>query len=233
MSVLFEVPQLMVGFDIETTGLDTQTDEAVSYGFAEFNGGELIGLEEFFVLPEVQIHPGAERIHGTSYEKLRRMHREGTALSSMAGASRAAQRLIEYHSRGATFVGANVVRFDFTMLDSTLRRHGVQGLNGVGFDLSEVSIVDVVTHDRIIDSDFVARPRRGQDYLCDYYGVASGGHDAAEDARAACEVLIAQVANVQRQFTATSHSGSKLPGDDVSNRVSSWTRVTRPFIRPH
>ncbi len=198
MSLHSLVPKLLVGFDVESTGLDTQNDEAISYGFAEFSNGRLVSHDEFYVLPDVQIHPGAEKIHGVSYERLRRMYREGEALSSRTGASRAVHRLLQYQDRGATFVGANPM-FDYTMLDSTLRRQGHGGLAATGFDLATVNLIDVVAHDLEIESDRSRRPRRGLAFLCAHYDVTPGQHRASADARASGEVLLAQIHEVNRQ----------------------------------
>ena len=137
-----------MGFDIESTGLETTTDEAISYGFAVYVEGQLHSTEEFFVLPDVQIHPGAERIHGVSYEHLRRRFREGSALSARAGSTRALSRLIELSNRGATFVGSNPM-FDFSMLDYTLRRQRSMSLAASGFDLEVTTIIDVVARDDV------------------------------------------------------------------------------------
>jgi DNA polymerase-3 subunit epsilon len=187
----YEVPRLLVGFDIESTGLDTGTDEAISYGFAEFSDGRLVGQDQFFVLPEVQIHPAAERVHGISFEKLRVWRRQDVALSARAGAHRALQVLLSYAARRATFVGANPI-FDYSMLDATLKRHGSAGLLASGFDFDRVLILDVVSHDLEMAAETAPR-RRGLTKLCQAHGITPGNHVAAEDARAACEVLIAQI----------------------------------------
>ncbi|MSY31778.1 MAG: hypothetical protein F2729_02545, partial [Actinobacteria bacterium] len=42
MNLWYELPALMVGFDIESTGLDTEVDEPISYGFAAYENGELV-----------------------------------------------------------------------------------------------------------------------------------------------------------------------------------------------
>jgi DNA polymerase-3 subunit epsilon len=186
------VPELLVGFDVESTGLDTANDEAISYGFAEFVNGRFVGQDEFFVLPDIQIHPGAEKIHGVSYERLARLFRSGEAVSARAGASRAVSRLINYQNRGATFVGANPM-FDFSMLDSTLRRQGHGGLVEMGFDLASADLIDVVAHDLAIDPDRSRRPRRGLAFLCEHFKVTPGQHRASGDARASGEVLLAQI----------------------------------------
>jgi DNA polymerase-3 subunit epsilon len=214
----YEVPRLLVGFDIESTGLDTGSDEAISYGFAEFRDGRLAAQDQFFVLPDVQIHPAAERVHGISFEKLRVWRRQEIALSATAGAHRALQVLLSYAARRATFVGANPI-FDYSMLDSTLKRHGSAGLLASGFDFDRVLILDVVSHDLEIEARTTAH-RRGLTKLCEVHGVQPGHHIAAEDARAACEVLISQIhQNESRLGELIHHGGASLDGRYRSNAL--------------
>jgi DNA polymerase-3 subunit epsilon len=191
--VLFELPALVVGFDVETTGLDIHRDEPIWYGFAVREPGNPVVQWEYFALPTVQIHPGAERVHGISFEQLRAMRRRGQAVSSASGAVRAARVLSEYAARGALFVGANPL-FDFSMLDSVLRRTFGDGLDSYGVALDSIDLIDIVAHDRLIDPDHFSRPHRGLTGLCAHYGVTTGGHKASSDARAAVEVLVEQVA---------------------------------------
>ncbi len=232
MELLFDVPPLLVGFDVESTGLDTANDEAISYGFAIYRHGEKVEQEEFFVLPDVQIHPGAEKVHGVSFEKLARLHRDGEALSSRAGATRAASRLVKYVNEGALFVGANPM-FDWSMLDSTLRRQNGEGLSGFGLDLGTISMIDVVKHDVALDPDRSKRPRRGLAFLCDHYGVPPGEHQAAEDARAAVEVLLIQIAACQqfRQQAISDKTQQDALSDALhrTNRIRAWARSL--FVR--
>jgi DNA polymerase III epsilon subunit-like protein len=218
VNVLIEVPSLLVGFDVESTGLETQSDEAIAYGFAEYQNGQFVGVHEFFVLPDVQIHPGAEKVHGVSYQQLSKLHREDRALSARAGASRATQILVDYAARGATFVGSNPM-FDFSMLDSTLRRQRGGGLASLGFDLEAVALIDVVAHDKAIDPDRSMRPRRGLTNLCAHYGVKPGEHRASEDARAAVAVLMAQITFVNSQLhrTSTKHDQTDAGGMELKS----------------
>jgi DNA polymerase III epsilon subunit-like protein len=194
-----EVPSLLVGFDSETTGLDTNNDEAISYGFAIFRDGTLIARDQFFVLPQAPMHPDAQRIHGISMASLQRRAAKGTALTPLAGASRAIARLASLEASGATFVGSNPM-FDLRMLTSTYQRYTHGDIHLSGSDPRQLPFIDVVAHDLALDPDRSTRPRRGLAFLCEHYGVQPGEHDAADDARAAGEVLIAQVRCYQAQL---------------------------------
>ena len=194
MNLWHELPALMVGFDIESTGLDTEVDEPISYGFAAYENGELVSEEEFFALPSVAIHPAAEKVHGWSRSKLEELHVAGEAHSAVAGVARAAQRLREFHAQGAHFIGA-YPEYDFRMTTSLLRRHSMGDLEVLGFDLATVNLIDVCKHDRAIDSDRTRR--RNLTALSGHYQVTPGNHTAIGDAKAAVEVFIKQVAHNQ------------------------------------
>lgn len=215
-----EVPALLVGFDTETTGLSTADDEAISYGFAVYRGGVLDELNQFFAVPARPMSAGAQRVHGISLSTLKKMLDAGDALAASDAAKLAALKLASYAADGAVFVGSNPL-FDFNMLESTLRRHGHGGLRPFGVAPPSITIVDVVRHDVMIEPRSATRPRRGLAQLCQYYGVAPGNHDAAEDARAAAEVFMAQIErNVQMGKTAIDDGigASKQGGVDLNRR---------------
>jgi len=69
--------------------------------------------------------------------------------------------------------------------------------------------------------------------LCDYYEVTPGEHRAGEDARAAVEVLLAQVSACQ-QLRQQRSSNETLDGEirvasKATSRVRSWARSL--FVR--
>ena len=187
------VPELILGFDTETTGLSVTSERAISYGFCAYRFGTPIWSEQFFVVPDRPISSGARRVHGLSIEDIEAKRATETVYSVEAGLQRAIQILNEYHELGAHVVGSNVVRFDLEML----RRSSIsvlgRELNDREFDISLLRIIDVIEHDWVIDPSRERRPRRGQEFLCRHYGITPGGHDALSDARAAVEVFLEQV----------------------------------------
>ena len=187
------VPELVVGFDTETTGLSVTNDRAISYGLCVYQFGSFAWQEEFFVIPDRPISLGAQRVHGLSLEDLEAKRSDSLVLSAGAGVSRAIERLGYFQSQNAVVVGANLVHFDLEMLRrSALSLLGLD-LEGSPLDLSLLKVVDVVEHDLAIEPSRRERPRRGLTHLCGHYGVTPGGHDAMGDARAAVEVFLAQV----------------------------------------
>ena len=188
-----QVPELILGFDTETTGLSVLSERAISYGFCAYRFGVPLWSEHFFVIPDRPISPGAQRVHGLSMQDLEEKRGSAVVYNVEAGLTRAIKILQDFSKRGAYVVGSNVGRFDLEML----RRSAVSilgsALDDAYFDISLLRIIDVVEHDLAIEPNRDLRPRRGLPYLCDHYGVKQGGHDALGDARASVEVFMEQV----------------------------------------
>ena len=188
-----QVPELILGFDTETTGLSVLSERAISYGFCAYRFGVPLWSEHFFVIPDRPISPGAQRVHGLSMQDLEEKRGSAAVYNVEAGLTRAIKILQDFSKRGAYVVGSNVGRFDLEML----RRSAVSilgsALDDAYFDISLLRIIDVVEHDLAIEPSRDLRPRRGLPYLCDHYGVKQGGHDALGDARASVEVFMEQV----------------------------------------
>ena len=126
MSYHVEVPPLIVGFDTETTGLDTNEDEIISYGFAVFRDGRYAPEEsgQFFAYTDRPIHPRALEVHGLHLEDLRqRTSAWGGPYSPAEGVAKAIRLLHEFRDQGARTVGA-FPKFDFDMLRSMAQRYG-------------------------------------------------------------------------------------------------------------
>ena len=187
------VPELILGFDTEPTGLDVTSERAISYGFCAYRYGRPEWSEQFYVIPDRPISPGAKRVHGLSIEDLEAKRSSSTVLNVQGGLVRAVEILRRYQQQGAAIVGANVARFDLEMLRRSYESVLGKSLDDDSLDLSLLLIIDVVEHDLAIDPGREVRPRRGLSYLCKYYGVAPGEHDALGDARATVEVFIEQV----------------------------------------
>jgi DNA polymerase III epsilon subunit-like protein len=186
------VPELLLGFDTETTGLDVEVEQAISYGFVFYQLGNPIWSTQFFVRPEREIEEGAKKVHGMSLDDLE-VRSGGGLLSVSEGLIRALSILKEFHHKGAHIVGANVSGFDISMLRFSSQKFlGDQADVATKF-LNELRTIDVVAHDVKIEPREVNPRRRGLSALCEYYGVQPGGHDALEDARAAVEVFVKQV----------------------------------------
>lgn len=188
-----QIPELVVGFDTETTGLDVTIERAISYGFCAYRYGRPEWSEHFFVVPDRPISAGAKKVHGLSLEDLQEKAVHELVYTVETGLERAVDILRRYQDQNAYFVGSNLLRFDIEMLFHSYRSVFSRTPETDGLNLSKLKIIDVVDHDLSIEPSRAARPRRGLDNLCAHYGVKSGGHDALSDARAAVEVFFEQV----------------------------------------
>jgi DNA polymerase III epsilon subunit-like protein len=189
----FQVPELILGFDTETTGLSVFSEQAISYGFCAYRFGTPVWSEHYFVVPDRPISYGARRIHGLSVEDLEAKRESATVYNVKGGLTHAIKILRDFHARGAYIVGSNIGRFDLEMLRRSCISVLDNALDREEFDISLLRIIDVVEHDLAIEPSRELRPRRGLSFLCEHYGVTPGGHDALGDARAAVEVFLEQV----------------------------------------
>lgn len=175
----------LVGFDIETTGLDTELDEPVSFAFVEFDGSERRSVETGFVLPARAISRGAAAIHGLTRDRLVRLG----AAALPDSVRTIAARLAALSASGTPVVGCNL-SYDLTIVDRVLSRvEPPTSLRDVGW---AGPVLDVLVLDRGCDRDFDSRPIRRLDALCDHYGLAPPRHTAESDAEAAVRVVMAQ-----------------------------------------
>ena len=196
------MPELVVGFDTETTGLDVASERAISYGFCAYRYGRLEWSEQFFVVPDRPIALPAQRVHGLSIEALEAKRATHQVFNVEGGLVHAVEVLRSYQQQGAFIVGANVVRFDIEMLRRSYQSVLGKSLDDDFFDVSLLQVIDVIEHDLAIEPSRELRPRRGLEQLCHHYGIEPGGHDALGDARATVEVFLEQVVrNNQGQAT--------------------------------
>jgi DNA polymerase III epsilon subunit-like protein len=188
-----QVPELVLGFDTETTGLSVSSERAISYGFCAYRFGVPVWSEHFFVIPDRPISAGAYRVHKLSLEDLEGKRGAFAVHNVEGGLSHAIRVLRHFHQRGAYIVGSNLGRFDLEMLRRSSMSVLGNALDTPYFDISLLRIIDVVEHDLAIEPSRALRPRRGLTFLSRHYGVVPGGHDALQDARAAVEVFMEQV----------------------------------------
>ena len=181
----------LVGFDIETTGLDRELDEPVSFAFVEFDDGERHAVEAGFVLPARAISRGAAAVHGLTRERLVKLG----AMDLHEAARRIAARLASLSAAGTPVVGCNLT-YDLTIVDRVLSRlDPPTSLRAVGW---VGPVLDVLVLDRGLDADFATRPVRRLDALCEHYALTGPRHTAESDAEAAVRVVLAQARRFER-----------------------------------
>lgn len=222
MSTRFQsVPELVLGFDTETTGLSTSSERAISYGFCLYREGQLEWTDHFFVVPDVPISEGAQRVHGISRETLVAKYKAGEALSVEMGLIRAVDVLRRHHQQGAYICGANVSHFDIDMLHRSYQSKFKKHLKDDNLDPEELRIIDVIAHDIAMESRAENPRRRNLTALSNHYGVRVGGHDALNDAMAACEVFFAQVAANTNDWSTIRPVVGSMSDEDIAQHHES------------
>ncbi|MEC4019215.1 3'-5' exonuclease [Streptomyces sp. H27-D2] len=175
--------ELLIGFDLETTGTDPSASRIVTAAVLEVKEGVPIGRREWLADPGVPIPDEAAAIHGVTTE---RAAAEGRPAAEVV--EEIARVLVGYWQTGVPVVAYNAA-FDLTMLAAELRRYGLASLSErLGGEVGPV--LDPYTIDRAVD-----RYRKGKRTLeatCAVYGVAlDGAHEAGADALAAVRVACA------------------------------------------
>jgi DNA polymerase-3 subunit epsilon len=171
--------ELLVGFDLETTGTDPHTARVVTAAVTEVKSGEPVRQRAWLADPGVPIPAETTAIHGVTTE---RAAAEGRPAQEVV--TEVADALRGYWAAGVPVVVYNAP-FDLTLLDEELRRYALPPLVAPGGTAGPV--VDPLVVDRALD-----RYRRGKRTLeaaCQVYGVVlEGAHEAGADALAAVRV---------------------------------------------
>ncbi|MCY0957659.1 exonuclease domain-containing protein [Streptomyces sp. H27-H5] len=167
----------LCGFDIESTGVDPETDRIVTVCVVRYGGGAVTVGRSWLADPGVEIPEGATGIHGVTTAHAREVGRPAAAVVEEVTTA-----LADAVTGGLPIVAMNA-QFDLTMLDREARRHGVVPL----MDRVSPYVLDPRVLDRKVD-----RYRKGGRTLtdlCGHYVVQlDNAHDAQADAIAACAV---------------------------------------------
>lgn len=184
--------ELLVGFDLETTGTDPFSSRIVTAAVTEVKDGEPVRRREWLVNPGIPIPAGATAVHGITTE-----HAAAYGSPAAGSADQIAANLAGYWAKGVPVVVYNAP-FDLSLLAAELRRYGLPPLGERlgGGDIGPV--VDPLIIDRSLD-----RYRKGKRTLeaaCAVYGVAlDGAHEAGADALAAVRVAYALAERFPRE----------------------------------
>jgi len=189
-------------FDLETTGVDTDTSRIVSACIAVLEpDGSLQSQWNWLADPEIEIPEGASAVHGISTEHARA---EGRTAETVAGEITATIRTLL--SLGIPLVVYNAP-YDLSLLDRECRRHRIEPLG------SPSPVIDPLVIDKAVD-----RFRKGKRTLiaaAERYGVnLDDAHDAAADAIAAGRVAQA----IARAFP----DEVDVPFADLHGRQQIW-----------
>ncbi|MCN9242856.1 3'-5' exonuclease [Streptomyces sp. RY43-2] len=173
--------ELLIGFDLETTGTDPFEARIVTGAVIEVEDGRPRGRREWLADPGVTIPDEAVAVHGISNE---RATTEGSPADRVADAL--AEVLVGYWKTGVPVVAYNAA-FDLTLLSAELRRHGLPSLRDRLGGTDPAPVIDPYTIDRWADR--YRRGKRTLEAVCAEYGVEwEKAHDAGADALAAARL---------------------------------------------
>ncbi|MFF9817871.1 3'-5' exonuclease [Streptomyces sp. NPDC014006] len=173
--------ELLIGFDLETTGTDPCEARIVTGAVIEVRAGQVLGHREWLADPGVEIPADAVAVHGISNE---RAAAEGRPADQVADAI--ADVLAGYWKTGVPVVAYNAA-FDLTLLSAELLRHGLPSLRDRLGGQDPAPVVDPYTIDRWADR--YRRGKRNLEAVCAEYGVPlDAAHDASADALAAARL---------------------------------------------
>ncbi|MGW1622754.1 exonuclease domain-containing protein [Streptomyces sp. NPDC002172] len=173
--------ELLIGFDLETTGTDPREARIVTGAVIEVRAGQELGRREWLADPGVEIPADAVAVHGISNE---RAAAEGRPADQVADAL--ADVLTGYWKTGVPVVAYNAT-FDLTLLSAELRRHGLRSLSDRLGGLDPAPVVDPYTIDRWVDR--YRRGKRNLEAVCAEYGITlAAAHNASADALAAARL---------------------------------------------
>ena len=171
----------LLGFDLETTGVDRFSDRPVAAAFVEAAGTVVVRRQYRLIDPGVEVPDGACAVHGISTQ----MSRQGIALEE------ACEKFLSIFSGAArrkdVVVGMNL-SYDLTMVDALCRGLLCQSIATLG-----LLVADVLVIDRHFEP-YRPGKRRLED-LCAHYGVElHNAHDALGDVEGSLGVLAKQLA---------------------------------------
>ncbi|MFI2380008.1 3'-5' exonuclease [Streptomyces sp. NPDC018964] len=176
--------ELLIGFDLETTGTDPHEARIVTGAVIEVRAGEAGGRREWLADPGVPIPKDAVAVHGISNE---RATAEGSPADRVADAI--ADALTAHWRKGVPVVAYNAA-FDLSLLSAELRRYGLPSLRDRLDGADPGPVIDPYTIDRSVDR--YRRGKRNLEAVCTEYGVVlDTAHDATADALAAARLACA------------------------------------------
>ncbi|MEU1088893.1 3'-5' exonuclease [Streptomyces sp. NPDC005892] len=206
----------MAGFDLETTGVDTETDRIITACVVLVGGKHPTQSTTWLANPGVEIPDGAAEVHGITTEQARA---EGQP------AGQVVEQVIAALAQ-ATYAGIPIVimnaSFDLTLLDREAERHRVHPLTGEG--RSDLRVVDPRILDRQVDR--YRSGKRTLTHLCQHYGVRlDAAHSADADALAAYRVARRQ-ANQYPQLAA-------MTLDELHTAQVGWAAEQAASLQEH
>jgi len=182
----------LLGFDLETTGVDRFEDVPVSFSLVSVVAGVVVRSWSGLIDPGRPVPPESTAVHGISTEQARA---EGMPL--IAALDMLADAVVAAGRRGVPLVGMRL-DYDLTMIETQAGRLCGRGIVERGW---RGPVLDAAVLDRHLDPDRPGRRTLGD--LCAHYGIdITRPHDAMADAIASVEVVFALAARYEALWTA-------------------------------
>ncbi|MFD4998516.1 3'-5' exonuclease [Streptomyces buecherae] len=176
--------ELLIGFDLETTGTDPDEARIVTAAVVEVRGGEAVGGREWLADPGIPIPRDAVAVHGITNARAAADGRPAREVVAEIA------DVLVAHWRAGTPVVAYNAAFDLSMLAAELRRHGLPSLPERLGRADVGPVIDPYTIDRSVDR--YRKGKRTLEAVCGHYGVPlDQAHEARSDALAAAQVACA------------------------------------------
>ncbi|MDA8270550.1 MAG: exonuclease domain-containing protein [Actinomycetota bacterium] len=173
----------ILGFDLETTGVNPQEDLPVSFSLVYYNQWARQKAVSGLINPGVPIPEQAIAVHGITDEMAQS---KGRPLFDSISAI--ANGLVMASERGIPVVGMNV-GYDLQMIDAQAQKLLGQSLFATEWTGPAIDILVIDRH-----ADRYRKGGRKLVDLCNYYGVPGETlHDASSDVEATVAVLSRQV----------------------------------------
>lgn len=190
-----------LGFDTETTGVDTDQDRIVTAAIVLRTPLETL-VRTWLINPGVPIPEGAAAIHGVTTE-----HAQAYGAEPSVALEEIAQIVAEHLAAQHPLVAFNA-SFDVSILETELLRHGLPTIEQ-RLQRSFSPIIDPLVLDRALDR-YRKGPRKLSD-MCEFYGVEETGsfHTADADVIATLDVMakiLTQYSNVASMTLAELHT---------------------------
>jgi DNA polymerase-3 subunit epsilon len=180
----------LLGFDLETTGVNVETARIVTAATVDYKPGDTIDTlpdraRLWLANPGILIPAEATVVHGITTEDARTNGRPAAQVADEIADSLAAAL-----STGIPVVAMNG-RYDFTVLDRELRRYSLPTLQQrLGSEVTPGPVIDPYILDK--QADKYRKGSRKLEALAAHYGVTlADAHTADADAFAAVQVAVA------------------------------------------
>ncbi len=171
----------LAAFDLETTGVDVEQDRIVTAAIVIVGGNQLTETHQWLANPGIDIPEPAAAVHGITTEHAQQNGRPAREVVEQVSAL-----LAEQAAAGIPIVAMNA-RYDLTLLDRELQRHGLASLAGqAGRD---PLVLDPLVLDKRADQ--YRKGKRTLTVMAAHYKVPLGedAHTAGADALAAARIV--------------------------------------------